>query len=314
MGRSDEITAKLNKNDRELLVSLADYRLLTMGQVSALCEIGKAATRKRVKKLTAGGLAEVNMPATCRTRGRPEGRTSLTNPGIDLLRDEKLISRVVPHKQITATGIRCADHLLAINWVRVHLVYLERTVSRLNVRFWSSESPFVPRGLGDTCGISDHAPTVRAGGEPIAFTPDGAFSITDKGSGQALLFFLEMDMGTETLSGAGGGSLDVHQKIVTYQQYFRSCGYKRYEELWDCEFTGFRLLFVSNTSKRLDKLCRLVHATPPRAFIWLTDLDRLFTHGMSGNIWVAGGDASASPTSIVGKTMARACPIPGVIS
>ena len=43
---------KLNKNDRELLIFLAEYRLLTVSQIAALCIVGKPAARNRVGKVT----------------------------------------------------------------------------------------------------------------------------------------------------------------------------------------------------------------------------------------------------------------------
>ena len=46
------MTNKLNTNGRELLVSLAEYRLLTVSQIAALCAVGKPAARNRVGKLT----------------------------------------------------------------------------------------------------------------------------------------------------------------------------------------------------------------------------------------------------------------------
>ncbi|MBN2561922.1 MAG: replication-relaxation family protein [Phycisphaerae bacterium] len=137
---------KLNKNDRDLLIALAEYRLLTVSQIAALCAVGKPAARNRVGKLTNAGLATERTPAVASGRGRPERWVSLTERSIDLLRADRTLGLSVPNNEVAADGIRCAEHLLVINWFRIHLVHLERTFPRLSATFLSSESPFLGRG------------------------------------------------------------------------------------------------------------------------------------------------------------------------
>ncbi len=302
---------KLNKNDRELLVFLAEYRLLTVSQIAALCAVGKPAARNRVGKLTNAELAKERTPAVASGRGRPERWVSLTERGIDWLRTDGVLERSVPSNEVAADGIRCAEHLLAINWFRIHLVHLERIVPRLSVTFLSSTSPFLERGPDGQPLVSDRAPAADAGGEPVPFTPDGVFTLRNQESGKTLLFFLEVDMGTETLASARRGAKDILTKVISYQQYFRSGGYKRYQDLWDCELNGFRLLFLAHSPARLAALCRLVQETPPSDFVWLTDRDRMFTDGVSADIWARGGKLGAPLESIAGQTMSRVAPLFG---
>ena len=236
---------------------------------------------------------------------------SLTERGIDWLRTDGALGRSVPSNEVAADGIRCAEHLLAINWFRIHLVYLERTVSRLSVTFLSCTSPFLERGPDGQPLVSDRAPATDADGEPVPFTPDGVFTLRDQESGKTLLFCLEVDMGTETLASTRRGAKDILTKVVSYQQYFRGGGYKRYQNLWDCELNGFRLLFLTHTPARLAALCRLVQETPPSDFVWLSDQDRMFAQGVSADIWARGGKLDAPPESIVGQAMSRVAPLPG---
>jgi len=212
---------------------------------------------------------------------------------------------------VAADGIRCAEHLLAINWFRIHLVHLEKTFQRLSMKFLSSTSPFLERGPNGQPLVSDRAPAADAGGEPVAFTPDAVFTLKDQEHGKTLLFFLEVDMGTETLASARPGAKDILTKIICYQQYFRSDGYKRYQDLWDCELNGFRLLFLANLPARLAALCRLAQETPPSGFVWLTDRERMFAEGVSANIWARAGKLDAPLESIVGQTLSRVTPLPG---
>ena len=48
--------------------------------------------------------------------------------------------------------------------------------------------------------------------------PDGVFTISHQE--KTLLFFLEVDMGTETLASTKQGTGDVRQKIINYQSLF----------------------------------------------------------------------------------------------
>ena len=106
---------KLNKNDCELLVFLAEYRLLAMSQVAALCGVGKPAARSRSGKLTEAKLTKERTPAFANARGRPERWVSLAERGIDWLRSEKVLGRKVAASDVAADGIRCAEHQLAMN-------------------------------------------------------------------------------------------------------------------------------------------------------------------------------------------------------
>ena len=154
-------------------------------------------------------------------------------------------------------------------------------------------------------------PPAEADGNPVSFIPDGVFNLRDQESGKTLLFFFEMDMGTEALASGRRGAKDIRNKVINYQQYFRSGGYKRYQDLWECRLAGFRLLFLAHTPARLAAFCRLVQETPPSDFVWLSDRDRMFAQGVSADIWARGGKLGAPPASIIGKTMSHAAPLSG---
>jgi hypothetical protein len=311
-GRGElDMANKLSKNDRDLLTWLAEYRLLTISQIAALGAVGKPATRNRVAKLAHTGLTEERTPGFASRRGRPERWVSLTDRGVDWLRDAELLDGSVPTPDVAANGIRCTEHLLAINWFRVHLVDLLRILPQLEMTFLSSTSPFVQRDPDGRSLVSDHAPATNADVNPIAFTPDGVFLIRDRGSGKALLFFLEVDRGTETLISKQPGAKDIHSKVLCYRSYFRSGRYKRYEEVFNCTLNGFRLLFVTESPTRLTAMCRLVQELRPSDFIWLTDHDHMFAEGLSASIWARGGNLDAPPQSIVGQAMSRVAPVAG---
>jgi hypothetical protein len=141
-------------------------------------------------------------------------------------------------------------------------------------------------------------------GEPIDFTPDKVFSIKSKETRKALLFFLEVDMGTEPITTLDRNPKDLRQKILNYQTLFRTGQYKRYERVFDAKFIGFRSLFLANSNSRSAALCRLVEEMPPSDFIWLTDQEQMFSKGLSAEIWFRGGRRDNPPQSIVGSQLA----------
>ncbi len=110
-------------------------------------------------------------------------------------------------------------------------------------------------------------------------------------------------MGTETRINRQRGSGDVRQKIINYQSIFRSCHYKRYKKTFQTEFNGFRLLFLTNSFGRMKKMCDLVAGMPPSDFVWLTDQERMFSKGLSAEIWARGGKYQKPAESILGPKL-----------
>jgi hypothetical protein len=140
-----------------------------------------------------------------------------------------------------------------------------------------------------------------------AVIPDGIFSITDAQQGKSLLFFVEIDMGTESLSGSSPGT--IRAKINNYEQILRAKSYKKFEQHLNGSFCGFRVLFVANTHNRLAQLSRLAKSVKSADLVWLTDQESLFKNGLSDRIWIRGGRTEEGLFSILGPTLACKCPI-----
>jgi hypothetical protein len=75
--------------------------------------------------------------------------------------------------------------------------------------------------------------------------PDGIFTVEKD---KKLLFFLEVDFGTESLSADKGYAFA--SKLDDYSDYFDDAGYKKDFE-WLGSFKGFRVLVVFDSEKRL---------------------------------------------------------------
>lgn len=295
----------LNKHDTHALTDLAEYRVLTVCQLAVLHDRSPHGLRRRLRMLEQAQLVRAGTRGFGHGRGRPESLISLTDAGVDLLRHRKLLPAPVRAEQVTADGIPSPDHQLVTNWFRIHLVQMERVVPRVAVRFLSPTSPFVPSSPDGFPALSDRVSVDGVRREPLRFTPDGVVSIVDRESQKTLLFFLEVDMGTETLASPRRHQRDVRQKIVNYQAYFRCGGYRRYQKLWNCELNGFRLLILTTSAGRLAELCRLVQEMPPSDFVWLTDERRMFEQGLSAAIWARGGSDRAGLQSILGRGLTQ---------
>jgi hypothetical protein len=301
----------LNKNDRKLLVSIAQYKTLTVKQLSAISQRSFQVIRRRMRDLANEGFITTKMQGYGRSRGRPEDLVFLTDKGTALLEEEGTQSgypvRGVPK---TANSISI-DHLLLVNWFRIHLLQMERTIPSLSIQFLTPTSPAPAENSGENPSLPESTPANNLLKKFDQFIPDGVFSITHREiEGKTLLFFLEVDMGTETIASMDRVPKGIHQKISNYQELFRSGGYKRYESVFKSKLNGFRLLFLANSEARLISLCRLAREMRPSDFIWLTDQGRMFSHGLAAKIWARGGRNEDIPQSILGPGLV--CELPRI--
>lgn len=304
---------RLTRSDRETLACIAEHRVLVARQIIALRRGSTQGTRRRLAALEKACLVKAVAPRYGRGRGRPEKLISLTEEGVEVLRADDILDCDVPTHRVTADKIRCLDHQLLVNWFRIQLSVVERIVPSLSVRFLAATSPFLEYGADERPSIAEQAPPNGSEVSTRGFIPDGVFSIADDSRNKTVLFFLEVDMGTESLASPRRDRHDVRQKILNYQAHFRSQRYKRYERVWSCSLRGFRLLFVSHTAERLAAICRLVWDMRPTDFVWLTDHSRLISNGAWGEIWARGGGMNAPLESILDSRMPVSPPKPSAL-
>jgi len=295
------MAARLTRTDRKLLVSIAEYRVLTVKQIARLLSRNTRVVQRRLADLEDAGLILAASRSYGRRRGRPEKMISLSEQGVGMLRSDHKIGPDVSDERVMTQETRCLDHQLLVNSFRIELARVDTKVPGLSVPFLSPTSPFVTLRSDGRPSISDWVSASGLTDKRLWFTPDGVFSIVDDPRSRTVLFFLEVDMGTETLASPKRSRRDLRQKILNYREYFRSERYKRYERTWSCTMRGFRLLFVTHTADRLAAVCRLVRDMQPSDFIWLTDQNRLSQNGLCSQIWARGGRLNAALESILGS-------------
>lgn len=302
---------EINKNDYDLLAIIAEYRVLTVHQLTLLRECNKQRIYRRLRYFEKAGLIRSGKLDLGQNIGRPRTLVDLTEDGIDILKNKGLLSSDVPYERLHSQKINCLGHQLLMNWFRIYLNYAEKALSSVGIKFLSHNSPWLLQGPSGHAFITAFAPTED--GEDVKFIPDGVFSITDLTQKRTVLLFLEVDCGTETLASPRRELIDIRQKIINYQLYFLSEQYKRYESIFSCELCGFRLLFLTNTLGRLASLCRLAQDMGPEetCFVWLTDQSRLEDDGVTARIWAKGGTLKLPQRSIFGSLCCSA-PLPEI--
>jgi hypothetical protein len=137
--------------------------------------------------------------------------------------------------------------------------------------------------------------------------PDGIFSITHKKLNRSLLFFLEIDRGTETLVSKIPLVKDIRNKIIGYQEIFSAKIYKNFERSFSNDFKGFRVLFVSPSEKRFEQINRLIRGIPQTDFVWNSIFEIIRRQGIFDQIWLKGGNVEGELFSVLGPSMCFQC-------
>jgi len=243
--------AELTSRKLALLKLTAEYRVLLTAQVAFLSGTGQRAAEKATQMLRDQGYLTFSHYEFEGNRGRPRGVCSLTDRGAELLQRKSLIDAEIPNHRMTGEEIVHVSHELLINWFRIHLLQIDNHIPDLHTEFISATTPYQPLNENGLPMIAD-----RVSGDDAddGFIPDGVFSIRNEQQNKRLLFFLEVDLSTESIVSAQN-HVSISQKIRSYRSYFQTKGYKRYEKMWMEDLDGFRVLFLTNTPQRKESIC-----------------------------------------------------------
>lgn len=305
---------RLDRRDVEMLTSIADYQVLSAIQIAKLHKRCVERVRGRLGRLKAQGIVQATTRGFGQSRGRPERFFALTPAGANELKARGVLKPDAMIDQVLAPDVHTLNHHLLLNEFRVHLMCIPSFCSSLHVRSCSSTTGLLKyEGLA-IAAIEEQFGTEAEDGGPVRFVPDGVFAITHKPTARTVQFYLEVDMGTETLASPRRLGQDVRTKILNYQACFAGNHYKRYEQIWACKLRGFRLLFLTNDSGRATDLCRLVREMPPSDFVWVTDHVSIMDKGAWGPIWIPGGQLNVARRSILGSCLPNPCPSPSIIA
>jgi hypothetical protein len=306
------MAAKITNKDRELIELISKFNLLTVSQLAALSQRSRQVIRRRIRFLSNQGLILTRERSYGSRRGRPEDLIYLTKSGWTFLfeNDRSRVEALPVDKSLDSIFI---EHELLVNWVLIHLIQIERNVPQLAVNYVTQHSNLMDHPNQNNVQIQIRVMNEKSDQEPYEFVPDGIFTIANQELKKTLLFFLEVDMGTETIISPKRDHKDLRQKIINYQALFHTGRYKHFEKKFRAQLNGFRLLFIANTPARFKALCRLVREMPPTDFVWLADQESMFSKGLSATIWARGGRHNNPPKSILGRNLASEITVMDII-
>ena len=290
------------KGDTAFLSHVAENKFLTVKQLSAITQRTGQVVRRRLRRLEDQRLVMMKERGFGTRRGRRENIIIVTQEGLDVLGHNEILSEHAAYVTDKTSESIFIDHDLMVNWFLIHLLQIERDNPEFAVQHLTTSSHSLKMGNADNPLLQERFAADDASEDTLSMIPDGVLTISH--GKETLLFFLEVDMGTEVMTSAKPGRGTIHQKIINYQTIFRGQQYKRYEKIFEADLNGFRLLFLANDLSGMKRICNLVQQVPPSDFIWVTDQDQMFSHGVSGQIWMRGGRHHKAPESILGRQLA----------
>jgi hypothetical protein len=253
--KSKATKVQVTGSDLDLLVHLAECRFLTSSQISVLLNRNDRALARRLRSLMPQDVVRRARRASSGLPGRTEHAWCLGEAGLAHLKANGRIHPDAAFDLFTERKIDCVDHELLVSEFRVQSAQLPAVVPALCGRFLTARSWTLQAPGGR------NAPRIYEPAEPgsqgtTEFVPDGVLVLRHAGMGKALLFFIEVDMGTEPYrSPRSGVALDA--KIRNYRLLFATGRYRRYEALAGRPLWGFRLLIVCGDQSRLIKVLPL---------------------------------------------------------
>lgn len=280
----------------ELLAGIADFRLVTAPLVAHVTDAkSMQVTRRLMLRFEQEGLVE-SWKRQSGAQGRPEKLFSLSEDGRQLLLGRELLPESVPMSALTGRETHCPDHQLLLNWFRVHLDNVQHVLPELAVDFLDPGSPL--------CRFGWEAEAI-AKQRKAGFVPDGVFRITNSQQGKSLLFFLEIDMGTEPKLGKARPNKDIRRMVTGYQDFLACETYAFWRSYWDTSLNGFRVLVLASSEARALQILDLTRQMRLTNFVWISDERSLTDAGLAGPIWTVGDGNRGQRQSILGPTLSR---------
>lgn len=296
--------SKITKDDIIILSYIAEYRFLTVKQLSALSQRSDQVIRRRLRRFSKKNIVLTEERGFGINSGRRENIVTLTEEGMKILENRGILSKHAAYITDKTSGSIFIHHELMVSWFFIHLLQICRDNPRFQTQHLIKSSHGFKIGSAEKPLLSERFSVKKSPNEINTMIPDGVFTITDNESVKSLLFFLEVDRGRERLIGKAHNSITIQQKIFNYQLLLHEGYYKRYEEIFNTKLNGFRLLFITNTTARMKSICDLAQETPPSNFIWITDQEKMFSRGIAADIWTKGGKYNHPSESILGEKLA----------
>jgi hypothetical protein len=243
---------RITERDNELIRIVAEFSCMTSMQISKYFGMNKKVCQRRLRKLHSAGYLQRRLVPSTMPGASPMlyylGSHGGSLLGVPISRPR--LSRHFTHMQ------QCTDII-----INIYLSFQEADGIKFRM-------------------LPEHI--IRMANQHGGTIPDGAFSL-QKGEKSAL-FLLENCAGTEIVKSPTYNE-DIESKIIRHVEMFKNNSIQFYSNYFEYAFKRFRLLYITNSEKRLDSISKIVAEQDKDGFILLTTLPKLRKHGVDAGIW-----------------------------
>ncbi len=266
---------RLTLRDVSVILSVYENRFMRRDQIQRLHFPGSSvqATSARLKKLSDHKfLDKMQRPVI---GGASQAVYALNKRGADVVTMNLDVSRQQVHWKRDNNRVEWLfmEHTLAVSEFKVCLDLALRG-REAELYFHQRGDRSLIRRVSDPSGKKKY----------LVVAPDAFFGVqTERGKH---IFFLEVDMGTETLK-------RIQEKVIAYKKYWKSGKYEK-----EYGFNHFRVLTVAESETRLANLIQATGKVGGKYMFVFTTFAGLHNVGIFEPIWLAA--VSTIPLGIIG--------------
>ena len=291
---------QMTERDLNVLISLSRYHFLTLDQLRRLHFPNRVKAQQRLKKMYDAGIIGRTIRPTIITSGKAEYVYFLKRKALDVMRDVSDEGYLVTiETAIPSRMPRTLNHILDINDVGISLEISTRnlndgaaTDTLTDTEIDTFNCIFIPEYLRIPEEESGHSKSYLSGrigcnngsSRFKSLTPDFMAVLNTSGK-PPMLFFGEMDRGTESITTRKAIKYSFKHKVEAYISYFDRAGFQEFNNDFEADFQGFRVLIITTSEKRLQNILDCILEFNDVEFMWLTTLEQTKENILTSRIW-----------------------------
>ena len=274
---------KLTKRDMKVPGLVEEFRLLTTRQIQSLLYPTLQKAQTRLKKIYDSGLVK-RYPYPVLIKEGGKGEYVYHNK-----KKPKIVFSKLLHT-IQLNNIRIAFELACKSSEAIELI------------------AFIPEYRGEITGdgrirriVEEDISDPERSDKRTSLIPDAVICLENKINNKKGLFYLELDLGTEKLISERINNNSVLRKMMMYKEYINNGRFKKYNELFEYKFKGFRVLSVMDNVVRIKLLRRELSKRGVHRFIWLAKNYKISKNSVFSRIWMVTDVNDSNKYSIIGE-------------
>jgi len=254
---------QLTERDSRIFRDLFLYRYLNTKQISRLHFKNTKVAQRRLRKLFENRFIDRFQSDVDIQLGFGEFTYRLSALGAAIVADQlgEPPDSVRPPKRRPGTRFYLSHHHLLTDF----RIWLREGCSASEGRFGYSFVPCYEEIRGSK-GNRIRRVALNPDGTNRVLVPDGAFCLNGL-SGTSALFTVEIDRGTEPLRGKHRSSIT--KKLEMYASAFDQHLESHFSKLFGKDFTGFRILFLVPTQRRLEGVLSVAREVDLEPLVWV---------------------------------------------